>query len=180
MTVGDSDGFGGFVTFSSSSPIHCFLALNWKDLLQLQDSIFSFSLFNSILFNLSLAFSFSGLFWIQTHCQSAARSLPLGRAHKIRLGTALCVEMFSVALSLGWPQWRHGWPRCVPARQMCRVAWVWNHHAKLNVSTGHRIAVVLSVVPSLGHSWPMRLFTAPKHVGQFSWLITQSSILCSA
>lgn len=150
ITVGDSDGSGGSVTFSSSPPIHCFLALNWKDLLQLQASIFSFSLFNSIVFHLSLAFSFSGLFWIQTHCKSTARSLPLGRAHKIRLGTALCVAMFSVALSLCWPQWRHRRPRCAPKRQTCHGAWIWNHQAKSNVSIGPRMAVAFSIVPSLG------------------------------
>lgn len=105
MSMGDSDGFGGFVIFPSSSLNHYFLALNCQDLLQLEGSIFSFSLFCSILFNLNLAFSFSGLFWIQTRRQSTARSLPLVRAHKIRLGTvlALCVERFSVAQSLSWP-----------------------------------------------------------------------------
>lgn len=91
MSRGDSDGFGSLVMFPSSFPIHSFLAWNCQDLLQLQGSIFSFSLFCSILFNLNLAFSFSRLFWIQTRCQSSARSLPLGRAHKIRLGTVLAL-----------------------------------------------------------------------------------------
>lgn len=76
MSVGDSNACGGSVLFPAS-PIHYFLPLNWKDLLQLQGFIFSFSLFCSVLFNLNLAFSFSRLLWIQTCCQSIARSLPL-------------------------------------------------------------------------------------------------------
>lgn len=76
MSVGDSNACGGFVLFPAS-PIHYSLPLNWKDLSQLQGFIFSFSLFCSVLFNLNLAFSFSRLLWIQTRCQSIARSLPL-------------------------------------------------------------------------------------------------------
>lgn len=49
MSLGDSNGFGRFVMFLSS-PIHYILALNLQDLLQVQWSVFSFSMFNSICF----------------------------------------------------------------------------------------------------------------------------------
>lgn len=71
--------------FPSSSPIHYFLPLNWKDLLQSQGSVFSFSLFSSILFNLNLISPSPDHFGFNLAAKALPDHFPL--AYKIRLGT---------------------------------------------------------------------------------------------
>lgn len=103
---------------SLSRPL--FLALQLEGFITVTRLYLSFSLLCSVVFNLNLAVSFSGLLWIQTCCQSIASSLPC--ANQAWHSRSCLVWEWFVWQSLSWLWWCHRWPQ--RAGRTCHVTGV--------------------------------------------------------